>query len=50
MHGLKNIRIHQTLQRKDMIDSDRRTELENKKVVKAQITEMRAFVHGLFDR
>ena len=49
-HGLKNLRIHQTLQRKEMIEYDRRVELENKKVVRAQVAEVRAFVQDIFER
>ena len=33
-----------------MIEYDRRTELENKKVVRAQVAELRAFVQDIFDR
>lgn len=34
-HGLQNLRIHQTLQRKEMIEFDKRKELENRKIVRA---------------
>ena len=49
-HGLQTMRTHQAIQRKEVIELDKRQEIENHRKARAQVAEIRKYVQDAFDR